>query len=152
MKEKSTYKKELAKSYALVLSYCFKVMKSRIEALPNYESEIKDNPIKLLEATHSKMHNPERNKYPYESVTKAMKRIIYMRQGEKENLIDYAKCHKQGMDIMKSQFGTKILDEFTENYEEYKAESDNNIKDEMKAKAFEKWSAYLLIKNSDQEK
>lgn len=152
MKEKNTYKKELAKSYALILSYCSIVMKSCIEALPNYETEVKDNPIKLLESIQNKMHDPERNCYPYESVTEALQRVINMRQNEKESLIEYAKHHKQGMDIIKSQFGTSFLDEFTEKSAEYKVELDTKLQSDMKAKAFKKWSAYLLIKNSDPEK
>ena len=73
MKEKNTHKKELAKSCALMLSHCSAVMKSRIEALPNYESEIRDNPVKLPEAIQNKMHDPERNRHPCESVTEAFR-------------------------------------------------------------------------------
>ena len=75
-----------------------------------------------------------------------------MRQNDKENLIECAKRHKQGMDITKSQFGSNFPDEFTEKSTDHKAELDTKHQAQMKNEAFEKWSAHLPIKNGDQQK
>jgi sarcosine oxidase delta subunit len=53
---------------------------------------------------------------------------------------------------MKSHVGTDILDKFVENTREYQGESDTNKQKEMKAEAFNKWMAYLLIRNINQGK
>jgi hypothetical protein len=75
-----------------------------------------------------------------------------MRQSNGEGLIDCAKRHKQGMDTIKSQFGSNFLDGFIKKTAECKAENDAKIQTEMKTAAFEEWSAHLLIRNSDKEK
>jgi hypothetical protein len=53
---------------------------------------------------------------------------------------------------MKSHVGTDILDKFVENTLEYRDESNTTLKKEMKDGAFDRWMAYLLIRNSDQAK
>ena len=98
------------------------------------------------------MHDPERAKYPYASVTEAMTRVINIKQYEKESLLDYSKRFKQANDIFLSHVGNDILDKFTEDLREYKIASDQATKDELNRKSFKKWMAYLIIKNSDQSK
>ena len=53
---------------------------------------------------------------------------------------------------MKSHVGTDILDKFAENTREYQDETDQLLQQNMKDGAFNKWMAYLLIRNSDQAK
>ena len=105
IKEKNTHSREMAKSYALVMSCCSKAMKLRIEASLDHEGKTRDDPIEPLKTVRDKMHDPKRNKCPFESITEALQRVIATRQGEKESLTGCAKCHKQGMDIIKSQLG-----------------------------------------------
>jgi hypothetical protein len=66
--------------------------------------------------------------------------------------LDYIKQFKQSRDITKSHVGTDILDKFVENTREYQEEEDTTKKKEMKNGAFDKWMAYLLIRNSGQSK
>jgi hypothetical protein len=48
--------------------------------------------------------------------------------------------------------GTDILNKFIENTREYQEQEDAEKKKELKDGAFDKWMAYLLIRNSNQGK
>ena len=152
VKRKNTLQTNLGKAYALILTYCNKTMENRILVHPDYESKIRNDPIELLKIIKVLMHDPERAKYPYASLTEAMTRVINIKQYEKESLLDYSKRFKQVNDIFISHVGNDILDKFTEHLPEYKNASDQATKDELKRKSFKKWMAYLIIKNSDQNK
>lgn len=75
MKDKTICKNKQAKSYSLKLGHCLKVMKSRMEGLPNFSFKIQDKPIEVLEAIIIEMHDPERNKSPHALLTEAMGRV-----------------------------------------------------------------------------
>jgi hypothetical protein len=137
------------KAYALIFStYCNKTMQNRIEEHPDFESTIRDDPIELLEKIKVLMHDPIRAKYSsYASLTEALIRLMNIKQFEQEQLLDYIKRFKQFRVITKY-----ILDKFVENTREYREESGTENKKVMKVEAFNKWMAYLLIRNSDQAK
>ena len=69
MNEGKKNEDNLNKVYALVLSYCYKVMKKRIDSSLTYQSNIQDNTIALLNTIKVIMHDQERNKYAYVSLT-----------------------------------------------------------------------------------
>ena len=78
--------------------------------------------------------------------------MLNIKQQDKKQLLEYIKWFKQFCDITKSHVGTNILDVFVENTCEYREESVVPIKKSMKVGAFNKWMAYLLHQNSDQQK
>jgi hypothetical protein len=78
--------------------------------------------------------------------------MLNLKQSENEGLWDYVKRFKESRDIMKSHIGTDIFDKFVENILEYRDETSTTLKQEMKHGAFNRWMAYLLIRNSDQVK
>ena len=141
------------KAYALIFSnYCNRTMQVRIEEHKDYESEIRNDPIKLLKAIRVLMHDPARAKYPYASMTEALLRALqYTKQKEEENLIDYVTRFKSAKNVLKSHVGKEVLNEFVEHTEEYRS-ADSTEQKEMKESAFDRWMAYLLLKNSDQKK
>jgi hypothetical protein len=98
------------------------------------------------------MHDPIRAKYPFTLLTEAMIRMLNIKQIGNEGLLDYVKQFKQSCDTMKSHVGTDILNKFVENTREYQEEEDALKMKEMRDGAFDKWMAYLLIRNSDQSK
>ncbi len=143
----------MTKAYALIFStYCNKTMQNRVEEHPEFETTIRDDPIELLNKIKVLMHDPIRAKYPFASLTEAISRMLNLKQSENEGLLDYVKRFKESRDIMKSHVGTDILDKFVENTLEYRDETDTTLKKEMKDGAFDRWMAYLLIRNSDQAK
>ena len=128
-------------------------MQSRIEEMSSFESEIKNKPIKLLEAIKEKMYDPSRVKYEYASLTDSMIRVLVgTKQEFNEDLVDYTKRFKQAKDIFKQSVGDNILDNFIEHTKEYKDTSDSNVQDNLKKKGFNKWMTYLYMKNADSTK
>jgi hypothetical protein len=104
------------------------------------------NKIKVL------MHDPIRAKCPFASLTEAISRMLNSKQSENEGLLDYMKRFKESRDIMKSHAGTNILDKFVENTLEYRDETSTSLKQAMKDGTFDRWMAYLLIRNSNRAK
>jgi hypothetical protein len=67
--------------------------------------------------------------------------------------MDYVQRFKQMRDVLKSYVGVKLLDHFVTHTQEYiDLLGDTTKEAELKAEAFEKWCAYLLITRSDQSK
>jgi hypothetical protein len=144
LERKDKLEQNLTKAYALIFSTdCNKTMQNQVEEHPTFETTIHDDPIELLNKIKVLMHNPIRAKYPFASLTKAISRILNLKQSENEGLLDCVKRFKESRDVMKSQVGTGILDKFVENTLEYRDESNG---------AFDRWMAYLLIRNSGQAK
>ena len=120
MDRKITFDTNLARAYALVLStYCNRMMQHRIEEYPDFESTIQNDPIELLKAIQTVMHDPIRAKYPYASLTEALMGTLNIKQLEHESLIDYMKRFKKLKDVLKSHMGGDILNKFIKNLPEY---------------------------------
>ena len=83
-------------------------MQARIEAHPDFEAKIRNDPIALLEAIKELMHDPVRAQYPMAGMTDALKRLLNLRQAEDEQLLDYVKKFKQQRDIAKSYVGIDL--------------------------------------------
>ena len=126
-------------------------MQQQLEEHPNF-SNIQDNPIELLNTIQLLIYDPVRVQYPLASMTDALVRLINIKQGVNEILVDYVKRFKQARDVMKSYLGIKVLDEFIENSNEYQSETDVNKQQELKDAALEKLFAFLFLNGSDHSK
>ena len=60
-------------------SFCTKEMQVAIKELPNYEKEIQNQPLKLLEEVKVLMHTPIRARYPFMSLTENLVSLINMK-------------------------------------------------------------------------
>ena len=58
------------------------------------------------------MHDLERNKYAYESLTESLYIIFNMREHNKKNIVNYTKISKQTSDVLKYRVGPDTLDKF----------------------------------------
>jgi hypothetical protein len=126
-------------------------MRGRIEAYPDYESKIYNDPIELLKAIRVLMYNTIRAQSPMAVMTEAILRLINIKQQE-DPLLDYVKRFKQQRDILVSQIGKRFLDNFVEHLEEYRLESDQGKQNDLKKAAFNRWMAYLVMNGADQTK
>ena len=66
--------------------------------------------------------------------------------------MDFVKWFKQNRDIIKSQIGTGLLDQYCERKESYKNETDDDKKKEMKYDEWNKLMAFCLLRSVDQNK
>ena len=146
-------KDNMHKAYALIVSkHCSKVIQDRVTSHPDYESKIMNNPIELLRVIKLLMHDPIRARYPYASVTEALLRLLNCRQMENELINDYVKRFKSVRDGVSQHMGKDFLHEFVRSTKEYITAHDATEQQEMINGSFARWSAYLLMKNSDQTK
>ena len=150
---KEIYEDNKSKAYAYIFTYCNRTMQNRIKESPDFETNIRNDPIALLREIKEKMYDPARAKYEYVSLTESFARIISdTKQEDKESLIDYTKRFKQSKDILKTTIGEDILHTFAERTKEYKDAKASDDKNEIKKKSFDKWITYLYLRNSDQRK
>jgi hypothetical protein len=145
------YKDNKIKAFALIFSFCNKIMQNRIEEISDYETRVRDNPFELLAEIKRKMYDPARAKYEFVTLTESLRRILDCKQLEDESLVDYTKKFKQARDIMKDSVGDEILHKFVEKTSAYQAAAgDAATEQELKAKSFGRWTTYLYLMNSDQ--
>jgi hypothetical protein len=139
-------------AYALIKEpYCTKTMRDRVEAHPDFDSKIKDNPVELLKAIRVLVHDTVRAQYPYVSLVDSVAWLMTIKQYD-DSLLDYAKRFKQARDVMKTYIGNGLLDAFVERSEEYIAEQDVDKKKELKKDAWNRLMAYLFLKGADSSK
>ena len=149
----SGLEENLMKAYALIFgTYCSKAIQSRVEEHPDFETTIRDDPIELLKTINILMHDTVRAKYPYASLHDVMMRLFNLRQQEHEHLTDYVKRFKQTKDVVKAHMGSKWLEQFVEHTEEYQKETDTKQQSELKNQSFQRYMAFVLLRNSDQTK
>lgn len=110
-------------------------MQTRIEEHPDYESKIDDDPIALLEAIKTLMHDPVRAQYPYASLVSQLTAWLNMRQQPDEGLMDYVKRFKHARDNAKSFLGPTFLDDFVKTTKAYREEPDSDKQTDMLLKS-----------------
>lgn len=143
----------MAKAYSLIYSNnCMTAMQLRIEAHPDFDLKIKDNPVALLEAIKILTHDAVRAQYPVISLQKSLKMITNIKQGENEGVNGYVKLFKQTLDILRSHIDKKPTDGFAEHEQEYKKETNLAKKTAYKLKLEERWLARVLLDGADNMK
>jgi hypothetical protein len=81
-----------------------------------------------------------------------MTRFMTCRQLENEPLAGYVKRFKSYQDTMAQNMGKDFLKEFVKNPKQYADETDIDKQDKMLKELYAQWTAYMLMKNSDQGK
>jgi hypothetical protein len=106
----------------------------------------------LLKAIEILINNPVQARYPYASVTEAMTRFMTCRQLENEPLAGCLKRLKSYRDSMAQNMGKDFLKEFVKNTKQYADKTNTDKQDKMLKGSYAQWTAYMLVKNSDQGK
>ena len=133
-------------------------MQIALKQLANYESEVLDNPLKLLEEIEKLMHVPRKAVYPTLALIETLSSLLSLRQGENDSLMGYLEKFKSEKNVVVSLFGKGLLDGHVENTQEYKDISDVNTdlqraeQKEMKSQAHEQFWGLLFLKQTDQGK
>jgi hypothetical protein len=110
----------LPKAYSLIYStYCTTTMQTRIEEHKDFESKIKNDPIKLLEAIQVLMQNPMQARYPFATMMDAFAKVLNHHQLEGQDLTDFSKERKDAFSVLKTMLGDRFLDGFVEHTVEY---------------------------------
>ena len=105
LKQKSHYRTNLGKAYAFLFGQCTTCLQYRIEAKAEYESKIKDNPIKLLETIKEHSLSFDDKKKADIVIINAIMNLMTTRQRHNEDLTNYTKCLKVVSDLCKEKYG-----------------------------------------------
>jgi hypothetical protein len=145
-KRKHEFEDNMNKTYSLIFQ-------DRITGHPESESKIKNDLIELLKAVKILINGPVRARYPpYASRTESITRFMTCKQLENESLTDYVKRFKSNQDGLAHTMGKDFLKKLIENTREYQDEPDMDKQNTMYKTAYPRWTAYMLMKNSDQGK
>ena len=69
-------------TYAIIYgSYCTCEMQTAIKEAPKFESEIRDDPLRLLVEISRLMYTPVRSRYPLSTLADTLSSLFNMRQG-----------------------------------------------------------------------
>ena len=126
-------------------------MQDALKDLQNYDKEIKNDPLKLLESVAMLMHTPMRAIYSQLGLIESLARLINMRQYDNEDILSYLDQFKQAKKIVKSLMGGVFLNNFTENTPEFKtAIADHTVQLELKSKLYETFTAEIFLREAIQ--
>ena len=118
-----------AKTYALIYgTYCTSEIRTAIKEDPNFESGIRDDPLKVLEIISTLMYTPVRARFPFSTLAETLSSLFNMRQIQDEKLVDYIQRFNQEKQLIKTQLGKHFLDDFVTNTVEYHTSTDDDEK------------------------
>ena len=126
-------------------------MQNKIEARPDFKSDIIDNPFNLLKAIKEHSTRYQENCYNMSVILDAMKTFLNSKQKDGEILQDYTKRFRIAREVLEAHIGgpiilTKIV-KAVQGYVELPildVEAEKNCK--YKENVFEQFLAYLAIK------
>ena len=102
------YQDNKAAAAALLWNQCANTMKAKIQSRKDYDSEIKDDPIKLLQAIKQHAMSFESTQYRMKTICDSMKTIMNLKQKEDEDGIDYLKRLKASKEVFYSHVGKTL--------------------------------------------
>jgi len=109
-----TLKDGINQAYSLIFStYGSKLMQGRLEALPEFELSIRNDPIELLKAIKNCMVESVRAQHPLISMTDSLIRLVNIKMYDQESPLEYVKRFKEYHDVMVSHLGKDLLDYHT---------------------------------------
>ena len=149
LKEVNAYSKDKEKVFMIVLGQCDKAMRNRVESEKGF-SEIEEHSdvIAVLELIKNIAFDQNDRKYPPMQAASAWKDLCLIKQGEKEELLDFYKQFMALVEMVERPFGPispTVLAMKEEGYTERK-------KDEMTAQAKNKMLAYMFMSAANRSK
>ena len=109
MKRVEQYNQNLYKAYAFLWEKCSRAMQNKIAGPKEYDTEIYNNPFKLLIAMKQHSLNFQDSKYKMSIIIDAIIIFINTRQKENESLQEYTRRFKTAKDIMESHIREPIV-------------------------------------------
>jgi hypothetical protein len=152
MRRKRSYDDNLFKAYALIWERCAKAMQNKIMARSNFENEIYNDPIKLLNAVKEHALNYQETRYEMSIISDSFRVLFNVQQKERESLQDYTRRYKTAREILESHLGGQIvLTKFVRTMPKYD-ENNPEANTECIENALEQLFAFLSLENADQDK
>ena len=108
-KKLDKYKDEKAKVFVIIKGQCTLSMKNKIENTTDYSKwEKDDDVIKLLNALKEQAFSTVDVQYEFWTLTRSMKNVMMMRQGNSESLNAFYKRFTNTVDVAETQWGMLV--------------------------------------------
>ena len=77
------FDEQWVKAYALIWGkYCSRDIQVAIKEMSDFESDIKNEPLMVLERIETLIHTPEKEKYPALTLIEVLLRFLKIKQGD----------------------------------------------------------------------
>ena len=100
---------------------CTDGLKNRLIAIPDYESTVRDDPLALLTAIKTCVHENTCTQHPPVTISTHWDCLLDLKQAEEEDPPSCAKRFEQQLKTVKGYIGSTFTDGFTEQMPEHKA-------------------------------
>ena len=150
MKRVSAYSTNRGKAFAMIWGQCDTDMKNNLQARINFDTEIKGDPIKLLDTIKEEALNFQPHKYEMGILKDSMRAVLNMKQKEGESVADYTQRFKAARDVMLSHIGGQlILSRMVQEHDDYLGPDEANNGD-IAEKVQDAYFAYCYMEGADQ--
>jgi len=152
MKRKSIYKDNKIKACAFIWDRCAKAMQAKVQSRSDFESQVYNNPLKLLNAIREHAMNFQDARYKMSVIPDAFRALFNSKQAEGENLTEYTRKFKAAKDIIVSHLGVPLnLAKYVKTMSKYDANNPDKHK-VLTKQSQEQFLAFLFLENADQSK
>jgi hypothetical protein len=152
MRRKRTYEDNMFKAYALLWERCAKAMQNKVASRSDYDSEVYNNPIALLQAIKEHSLNYQDTRYEMSIISDAFRALFMSKQKDNESLQDYTRRFKTSTEILESHLGGPlVLEKYVKTMTDYD-EKDTDKLEELTKQASERLFAFMYLENADQDK
>jgi len=122
IKRENFLKSNLPKAFAYIMNdYCTDGLKNRLVALSDFETSIQDDPLALLQAIKTCVHENAVTQYPPVTILQHWSRLLNLKQTFEEDPPTYAKRFQQQLDTVQGYVGNTFTDGFAEQMPKHKA-------------------------------
>ena len=143
----------LPRTFSMILDrFCDEGMRNRLMMLPDYNTKILEDPLKLLEKIKILIQNPATDRYAYDVLHDVINFVMNCKQREEEDLQTYFARFTQHCDILRSHLGVEALDNFVSHTTEYLNAANDLARATLKKEGLMRLFACVFLKGSDQRK
>ena len=122
-----------------------------LEEIPNFRTNIGNDPLELLQHIETLMNVLQRVKHPALTLIKVLARYTKIRQGENESLIDYLSRFKSETEVVTRMFRKNLISGIAKQTKAYRDIPDTNVNDqeEVIEKDWDRFKAILFLRNAE---
>jgi hypothetical protein len=123
-----------------------------LTARENYDNDIKGDPIAMLAAIQEHTMSYQENRYNAKIIIDALRNLLYTKQRNDEDLVDYSRRFNAARNFYEAQQGEKIMCKKMAKADDEWDEKDNNKMKEYRNRSSARLISLLYVENADQNK
>ena len=136
--DQKVYKENMVKLYEVIFyTYCSKEVQMALKEQSDFESDVLNKPLELMNRIKVLVHTPEKAKYPFLTLIEVFASLLNFKQGENEDLVSYLSRFKSEKDVVENLFGKEYLHGYIKRTQEYQRLTDADEKKEKLVEGME---------------